>query len=162
MIYSSLTERLNNQHKTISAIIIKLNNERILYRPSRGKWNIHENIAHLARYQLVFIERIHKILTIEEPEFGAYKAEEDKEFEFYCAFTTYELLKKISTDREEIFHLIVHLPVDKTERIGIHPRYGELSVLDWTEFFLLHEAHHLFTIFQLAHNVKFNSAKVNS
>src|SRR5260370_970324 len=81
--------------KTISVIIIKLNNERILYHPSRGKWNIHENIAHLARYQLVFIERIHKILTIEEPEFGAYKAEEDKEFEFYCAFTTYELLKKI-------------------------------------------------------------------
>jgi hypothetical protein len=161
MIYSSLKERLNNQHKAISAIIIKLNNERILSRPSRGKWNIHENIAHLARYQPVFIDRIRKILAIDEPEFAAYKAEEDKEFELYCAFTTYELLKKISADREEIFNLITHLPVDKTERIGIHAKYGKLNVLDWTEFFLLHEAHHLYAIFQLAHSAKFNNGKLN-
>jgi len=121
------------------------------YRPSKGKWNIHENIAHLARYQPVFIDRIRKILTIDEPELPAYKAEEDDEFELYRAFTIYELLKKISTDREEIFNLITHLPVDKMERTGIHPKHGSLTVLDWTEFFLLHEAHHLYTIFQLAH-----------
>ena len=81
MIYSSLTERLKNQHKTIASIIIKLNNSQIQYRPSPGKWNIHENIAHLAKYQLVFIDRIRKILAIEEPAFGAYRAEDDKEFE---------------------------------------------------------------------------------
>ncbi|HEY2582956.1 MAG TPA: DinB family protein [Mucilaginibacter sp.] len=152
MIYSSLTERLNNQHKTISAIIIQLNNERILQRPARGKWNIHEQIAHLAKYQPVFIDRIRKILTIDEPEFGIYKAEEDSEFGLYCSFTTYELLKKISKDREEIFNLITHLPADKIERTGTHPRYGKLTVLEWTEFFLLHEAHHLYAIFKLAHS----------
>jgi hypothetical protein len=151
MIYSSLTERLKNQHKTIASIIITLNNSQIQTRPSKGKWNIHENIAHLAKYQPVFIDRVRKILTHNEPEFEAYKAEEDDEFEIYCAFTTYELLKKISADREVIYHLIHHLPVDKLERTGIHPKYGKLTVSDWTEFFLLHEAHHLFAIFQLAH-----------
>jgi hypothetical protein len=152
MIYSSLTERLKNQHKTIASIIMKLNNERIQHRPVKGKWNIHENIAHLAKYQPVFIDRIRKILTNEEPEFAAYKAEDDDEFEIYCAFTTYELLKKISADREVIFHLISHLPVDKLDRMGIHAKYGKLTISEWTEFFLLHEAHHLLTIFQLAHS----------
>lgn len=152
MIYSSLTERLKNQHKTIASIIMKLNNERIQHRPVKGKWNIHENIAHLAKYQPVFIDRIRKILTNDEPEFAAYKAEDDDEFEIYCAFTTYELLKKISADREVIFHLISHLPVDKLDRMGIHSKYGKLTISEWTEFFLLHEAHHLLTIFQLAHN----------
>ena len=152
MIYSSLTERLKNQHKTIASIIMKLNNERIQHRPVKGKWNIHENIAHLAKYQPVFIDRIRKILTNDEPAFAAYKAEDDDEFEIYCAFTTYELLKKISADREVIFHLISHLPVDKLDRMGIHAKYGKLTISEWTEFFLLHEAHHLFTIFQLAHN----------
>jgi hypothetical protein len=154
MIYSSLTERLKNQHKTIASIIMKLNNERIQTRPARGKWNIHENIAHLAKYQPVFIDRIRRILAIDEPLIEAYKAEDDPEFEFYRAFTTYELLKKISSDREKIYNLIHHLPVDKLDRIGIHPKFGKLTVSEWTEFFLLHEAHHLYTIFQLAHVAK--------
>ena len=154
MIYTSLKERLNNQHKSIASIIIKLNNSKILDRPLRDKWNIHEQIAHLARYQPVFIDRIRKILAMDEPYFEAYRAEDDDEFEIYCAFTTYELLKKISSDREVIYHLITHLPPDKLERIGTHPKYGKLSILDWTEFFLLHEAHHLLAIFQLAHSVK--------
>jgi len=54
MIYSSLTERLKNQHKTIASIIIKLNNRQLNQRVIKGKWTIHENIAHLAKYQPVF------------------------------------------------------------------------------------------------------------
>ncbi len=154
MIYSSLAERLKSQHKTIAAIIIKLNNRQLNQHVNRGKWSIHENIAHLAKYQPVFIDRVRKILTIEEPQFGVYKAEEDEEFEIYCAFTTYELLKKISSDRELIFHLVTNLPPDKLERTGSHPKFGKLTVLEWTEFFLLHEAHHLYSIFQLAHKGK--------
>ena len=151
MVYSSLTERLKNQHKTIVSIILKLNNERIQQRPGIGKWNIHENIAHLARYQTIFIDRIRKILAIDEPEFGAYRAEFDEEFEVCRSLTTYDLIKKISNDREIIFSLVAHMQADKLERIGIHPEYGELNISEWTEFFLLHEAHHLLTIFKLAH-----------
>ncbi len=153
MIYSSLTERLKSQHKTIAAIILQLNNRQIQSRPVRDKWSIHENIAHLARYQPLFLDRMRKIIAIDEPEFGQYKADDDDEFEIYCAFTTYELLKKISIDRETIYHLISALPSDKLERAGFHPKYGRLTILEWTEFFLLHEAHHLFAVFQLAHSV---------
>jgi len=151
MIYPSLTQRLKEQHKTIAALIIKLNNRQISKEVVKGKWSIHENIAHLAKYQPVFLDRIHKILTTDQPEFSSYRAGDDDEFEIYCAFTPYELLKKISHDRETIYQLITHLPPDKLERIGIHQRFGKLTVLEWTEFFLLHEAHHLYTIFQLAH-----------
>ena len=152
MIYSSLTERLKNQHKTIASLIINLNNERIQSHPAKGKWNIHENIAHLAKYQPVFLDRIRMIIATDNPEFEAYKAEDDDGFEIYCAFTTYELIKKISSDREKIYHLIHHLPPDKLERTGTHAKYGKLTISEWTEFFLLHEAHHLLAIFQLAHS----------
>ena len=156
MIYDSLKERLKNQHKTIPSIILKLGNQQILHRQFKGKWNIHENIAHLAKYQPVFIDRFRKILAIDEPEFEVYRAEDDDEFEIYCAFTTYELLKKISADREVIYHLITHLSADKLDRMGVHPKFGKLTITEWTEFFLLHEAHHLFAIFQLAHLPRFS------
>ena len=35
---------------------------------------------------------------------------------------------------------------------SLHPRFGLLTVVDWTEFFLLHEAHHLYTmLYALVH-----------
>ena len=154
MIYASLKERLNNQHKTIAALIINLNSEQLTKRPARSIWNIHENIAHLAKYQPVFIDRVHEILTLDEPVFEVYNAAIDIEFEIYCAFSIYELIKKISHDRELIYNLIMPIPAEKLQRTGVHPEYGSLTILEWTEFFLLHEAHHLYTIFQLAHGVR--------
>ena len=154
MIQSSITHRLKDQHKSITPIIINLNNRQIQHPYNRGKWSIHENIAHLAKYQPLFIDRIRKILLMDNPEFEAYDAEEDDGFEIYCAFTTYELLKKISADREIIYNLITKLPPDKLERTGVHSKYGKLTILEWTEFFLLHEAHHLFAIFKLVHSIR--------
>lgn len=152
--YPSLTQRLKEQHKTIASLIIKLNNRQLASHPVKGKWSIHENIAHLAKYQPVFLERIRMILTVDDPKFEAYRAEDDDGFEIYCAFTPYELLKKISHDREAIYQLITSLPTDKLQRTGIHSHYGKMDVVEWAEFFLLHEAHHLYAIFQLAHGVK--------
>jgi hypothetical protein len=30
--------------------------------------------------------------------------------------------------------------------VGIHPLFGEMSLALWVEFFLLHEAHHLYIV----------------
>jgi hypothetical protein len=154
MIQSTLTHRLKDQHKAITPIIIRLNDRQIQLHVTKGKWSIHEHIAHLAKYQPVFIDRIRKILLMDDLEFEKYSAEDDEGFEIYCAFTTYELLKKISADREVIFNLITKLSPDKLDRKGRHTKYGSLDILEWTEFFLLHEAHHLFAIFQLTHTLK--------
>ncbi|MEO6630853.1 MAG: DinB family protein [Mucilaginibacter sp.] len=154
MIQSSLTHRLKDQHRAITPIIIKLNDRQIQHHVIKGKWSIHEQIAHLAKYQPVFIDRIRKILLMDNPSFEAYNAEEDDGFEIYCAFTTYELLKKINTDREIIYNLVTKLSPDKLDRTGVHPKYGKLNIMEWSEFFVLHEAHHLFAIFQMTHTVK--------
>jgi hypothetical protein len=37
---------------------------------------------------------------------------------------------------------------------AVHKKYGALTIMEWTEFFLLHEAHHIFTIFQLMHDTE--------
>lgn len=154
MIQSPLTHRLKDQHRAITPIIIKLNDRQIQHHVIKGKWSIHEQIAHLAKYQPVFIDRIRKILLMDNPSFEAYIAEEDDGFEIYCAFTTYELLKKINTDREIIYNLVTKLSPDKLDRTGVHPKYGRLNIVEWSEFFVLHEAHHLFEIFKMTHTVK--------
>lgn len=159
MIYPSLSERLKNQHAAILPIIANLDDRQLRYRPEAGKWNIHDNIAHLAKYQPVFLERVDAILITNEPSFGRYRAEDDNSFNIWREYSTSKLLEKISADREQIFKKVTALSGDELNRTGTHPRFGKLTVTEWTEFFLLHEAHHLFAIFQLAHTDLTRTAK---
>ena len=46
-------------------------------KPVSGKWSAHEQLAHLARYHQVFLQRIDRILSEQAPEFPRYRAEYD-------------------------------------------------------------------------------------
>ena len=151
-IYTSLNDRLKSQHLTIGEIVGNVSFERKIIRPAVDKWNIHDNIAHLAKYQITFIERINKILNEDAPHFDRYKAEDDTDFEVFRKRSDDYLSKCLNEQRTKLIGLISSLSEKDLERIGVHKKYGHLNIIQWIEFFLLHEAHHLFTIFQLAND----------
>ena len=152
-LYPSLLDRLNNQHQAINEIIAGITDKRIHDEVIKGKWSIHDNIAHLTRFQPIFIERIETIILNDEPSFESYVAEEDEEFEIWRNKSTQELLEQLYKDRKFLFRLLSLMPGEKLLRTGIHKKYGRLNMLQWTEFFLLHEAHHILTIFRLAKGI---------
>jgi hypothetical protein len=152
-IYKSLSDRLKNQYETIANIIDGKNVTRLEFHPESAKWSIHDNIAHLAKYQLFFLDIINTILEKDTPTFDRYIPENDPDFETWRNYDIQHLLKSITTDRQTIFDLINNLPEENLDRIGIHKKWGELTITQWTEFYLLHEAHHIFTIFKLANDV---------
>src|SRR4051812_2825338 len=78
--YRSLSDRLQTQHEAIDAIIENVSPEKLLQNPAAGKWSIKDNIAHLAKYQTVFIDRINRITSGEKPSFTSYVAENDADF----------------------------------------------------------------------------------
>src|SRR5580658_9790648 len=105
-VYPSLTDRLKTQHQAIEPILINVSDSRMLTRPQPGKWNIHDNVAHLAKYQPVFIDRVDRILLEDEPLFGRYKAEDDPEFETYRMWDMGTLIKQLIADRKKIYALV--------------------------------------------------------
>jgi hypothetical protein len=147
----SISDRLNTQHHSLETIIAGLGEKQILNHPLPDKWSIKDNIAHLARYQLVFMDRLNIILTRDNPVFDAYLAEADNEFEKWLRISLDQLFEELYADRKILVDQMESLTKEELERMGVHSKFGKLTVLDWTEFFLLHEAHHLFTIFRLAH-----------
>jgi uncharacterized damage-inducible protein DinB len=149
-LYPSLTGRLKTQHESISMLIANITNADLERNPAPGKWSIRDNIAHLARYQPIFIDRIHEILKHDGILFERYNADLDPEFPSWQTRESDDLLKQISIDRQTIITLINSLTTEQLSRTGVHPKFGKLTMVEWVEFFLLHEAHHLFTIFQLA------------
>lgn len=120
-------------------------------RQHPDKWSILENLAHLARYQEVFLQRLLLILSEEKPEVGRYKAEDDPGFTAWQALEQGQLMKRLERDRLDLIEFFENLSAAEWERQGIHPVLGALSIRDWLRFFLLHESHHLYTIFKIRH-----------
>jgi hypothetical protein len=146
---ASILARLRHQHETIGELIGLLPEQQLRQRVNPEKWSAHENIAHLAAYQPVFLGRIARIQTEDNPFFPRYVAEEDPEFSASCQKTLAGLLETIQADRQTIVALLEGMTETSLQRTGLHARYGQFPLSQWTDFFLLHEAHHLYTIFML-------------
>lgn len=146
-----MATRLQYQHHTIREIIGVLPDDDLRREVNSGKWSAHSNIAHLAAYQPVFIARLERISREASPAFDRYAAENDPLFPGYKERTTASLLDRIVADRARIIAVLKEGGETLLARSATHPRYGLLTTIDWTEFFLLHEAHHLYTIYALVH-----------
>jgi uncharacterized damage-inducible protein DinB len=151
---SYLSTRLQYQHKSLIEIIDGLSDEMIRRQVIPGKWSIFENIVHLQTYQHVFCDRIKKMREENNPSFPRYTADADPVFLDNCGKTIREIMGDMIMFRKEMAtgRLVIH--EDDLERTGTHPVFGTMNISQWLNFFLLHEAHHLFTIFKLAGELK--------
>jgi len=150
MLYPALVCRLKTQHLAVAEIVKHIDEQRLNHQPEPGKWSIKDNIAHLVSYQPVFIGRVHQMLKGDTPIFNAYRADNEADFIEAQGLSLADLLSKLNGNRRQILELITNLPDDQLSLKGTHPKYGTLMITEWTEFFLLQEAHHLFTMFRLA------------
>ncbi|MDO3626238.1 DinB family protein [Mucilaginibacter sp. BT774] len=150
MLYSALVCRLKTQHLAVAELVKNIDDQRLNQHPEPGKWSIKDNIAHLVSYQPVFISRVHQMLKGDTPAFNAYRADNEPDFNEAQAWPPTDLLNKLNGNRRQILELITNLSDGELSLKGTHPKYSTMTITEWTEFFLLHEAHHLFTIFRLA------------
>jgi hypothetical protein len=145
---SALT-RLQHQHQTVRELIAGRSEHQLKHIVNPGKWSAFDNIAHLACYQPVFLLRLERIQTEDSPVFDRYIAEMDPAFPDYQQRPLANLLTSIDTQRGMIINKLQGMNETELKRTATHPRYGLLDIAQWTEFFLLHEAHHLYTVFML-------------
>ena len=117
-------------------------------KPIPDKWSARENLAHLARYQQLFLERLHRILTEAAPQLPRYSAEQDSEWPRWAQMQVDEALTTLRTTRSELIKRVERLAETDLARTAAHPRFGTLTLVQWLEFFLLHEAHHLLAVIQ--------------
>jgi hypothetical protein len=149
----SILTRLQFQHETILELITGLPEERLKQRVNPEKWSAFENIAHLAAYQPVFYRRLEVMESENDPGFERYTAESDPLFPAYLEKPLTGLTGAIAHDRAAITAKLRAMNDATLQRAGIHPKFGRLTVEQWAEFFLLHEAHHLFTLFKLVRDL---------
>jgi len=145
----SVQARLKYQHETLHELIKGLTEEQLKERVNPDKWSAFENIVHLAAYQPTFLNRLQQIAHKDNPLFERYVADNDPLFGQYMTYSLKELTDDLATQRFLINNHMMNLNEATLRREGIHPLYGRFNISQWADFFLLHEAHHLFTIFML-------------
>ena len=151
---ASILTRLQHQHEALPEMIGDLSETALRQRVDPDKWSAFEHIAHLAAYQPVFIRRLERLATEPAPAFERYVAENDPEFVVCLNTPLYTLLEFIPVRASQITVKLTLLNEASLLLTGHHPKYGELTVIQWTQFFLLHEAHHLFAIFMLSQSLR--------
>ena len=117
--------------------------ESLTRRAVPEKWSALENLAHLARYHQVFLERLERILTEPTPSFRGYRAEDDPEWPQWQQMPPQEVLDNLAALRARLMARLRSLSGEDFERTGVHSKFGEMTLALWLEFFLVHEGHHL-------------------
>jgi uncharacterized damage-inducible protein DinB len=146
MLSPSTLVRLETQLDVIPLLLTGATPEGVLARPASGQWSAHENLAHLARHHAVFLERLRRILGESAPPLGQYRAEEDAAWPEWSCLSTEEVLNRLQALRADIIRVCKGLSQADASRVGVHPLFGDMSLARWVEFFLLHEAHHLYVV----------------
>lgn len=142
---STVATRLDTQLDSLDVVLAGATPALVDWSPVAGEWSARQNLAHLARHSAVFLERIERILREDTPRLGRYRAEDDPEWPTWSGLPLDEVLHRLKEGQRRLSAWASALSPDQMRRTGLHPSFGPLTVAQWLDFFLLHEAHHLYT-----------------
>jgi DinB superfamily len=144
-------ERFTLQQKTLESMVGSISEEALHAHPQGGKWGAFEHLAHLSHYQEITLARLADLIAgAATTDVTPYRSEEDPEFLAWCALPTKELMDRYHTARHALLSELQEADIKKVTHVLVHPTYGRLDVAGLIDFFLHHEAHHLYQVFRLA------------
>jgi hypothetical protein len=141
--------RLRHQLEAVPLLLAGTTAAAAENRPAPGKWSARENLAHLARYHEVMSLRIERMQREDNPPLDRYKAEDDPAWPHWQALPLATVTAELSARRAALLAQVGALSPAGLARRGVHPVLGALPVALLLEFFLLHEAHHLYVALPL-------------
>lgn len=150
MLHPVHQQLLRHQHELVVQLFRRTPSSGWKSHPDEGKWSLHEQLAHLARYQQIFLERMEQLLKQDGIAFDRYSPEGDEIFPSFIRKSTPALLESLLSSRSAIIAFAGSLSESQWAQKGVHPLLGPMNTAEWFEFFLSHESHHIFSMFKLS------------
>jgi hypothetical protein len=148
MLDPGLLARLTNQLSSFRAWIADADPRDVAWRPESGKWSALLNLAHVGRHHEVMRERLERVLREESPTFPRYTEAGDPGWAEWEPLGLDAVFARLGERREALIAWVRGLTEEELGRTGIHAKFGPMDVPRWLEFFLVHEAHHLYVALQ--------------
>lgn len=144
MLDPGLTARLAHQLASFRTSAADADPRDLAWAPPSGQWSALLNLAHVGRHHEIMLERLQRVLVEEAPAFAPYREAEDGGWADWAGLAPEALWPRLSERRATLCAWAAGLTPAQAARTGVHARFGSMDVARWLEFFLVHEAHHLY------------------
>jgi hypothetical protein len=150
---TTLADQLRVQLDRLPIVLAGKDESQLRKAPAPGQWSAFDQIAHLARHQALFLNRVQLILDHPEPPMPPYRAEQDNEWNEWRQRSLTRIIGRLHADRRQLADVVARLSPERLARVGVHGVFGAMPLAAWLEFFLAHAGHHLYVAFKRAHEV---------
>ncbi len=120
-----------------------LTEKQLSRRPAPGKWSIKEIVCHLADGEVILGSRYRFIAAHDRPTIQGYDQDLFVERLGPANATTEELLADYEMARAVNLGLLMRLPVEAFERVGLHAERGEESIAELVTMYAGHDRVHM-------------------
>jgi hypothetical protein len=127
----------------LRSAVAGMTQEQLLARPIPGKWSTLEVICHLADFEIVFADRIKRIIAEDEPPLVSGDQNRFAARLAYHQRNAKEELLLIALIRQQVAHILRTLKPEDFQRRGIHSEYGPILLDAMIERITGHIPHHI-------------------
>ncbi|PAE38331.1 DinB family protein [Bacillus sp. 7884-1] len=120
-----------------------LSEEELRFKPEANKWSIHQILIHVADSELVSTQRMKKVLSEEAPLLMSFDQDAWANSLDYENLDSEQHLLLFQLLRSSMLPILMQLPPEKWERVGIYADAGPFTLLQLLEYRVDHVRGHL-------------------
>jgi hypothetical protein len=142
-----LLEKMSLERSRLLEVAVGLTPAQARFAPPDAEgeagWTPLEQLAHLWEMELAYDAFVEACLAAENPNLGALLLPKPPIIlEDAHAHTVGDLIDGLNSERATTLALIARLPLTAYDRVGTHPAFGTLTVLQWLRSFYRHDRQH--------------------
>lgn len=129
--------------ESLRRAVCGLTREQLLAHPVPGTWSVLEVICHLADSEGLFTERMKRVLSEERPPLlfsDPVRQAASLAYDSRAADIEVEL---IALMRQQMSSILRHQPANAWQRVGVHSKEGERTLVQIVQKAVVHLEHHL-------------------
>ena len=125
-------------------VLSNLSSKQSKLRLAAGGWSIEEIVCHLSKFESIFLARVQLVIKENMPDL-AVASTKPKELTStkHKNMSLADCLKEYELNRIKSIEYIEQINPNDLSKIGIHPQYGQLSLLELILRFSAHDVNHL-------------------
>ena len=140
---------LKSTPKILRELVRTIPQDRLdLYR-GKGFWTITQHVAHLAQVQQMLLDRFHRFMREEHPEFIPFIPGKEEDGPSPAWLDTVSALQQFEEYRSKQLTLLESAASDIWQRTASHPEYDQYSLYILTRHVLMHDHWHMYRIEEL-------------
>jgi DinB family protein len=147
-VHARIVQRLQANAEEITRLLAGLSDQDLARRTVPEKWSVKEVLCHLDSIHEVFDARVQAMLGEDNPVLPAFEPDGDPGFAARVQRPAESVLSDFLARREALVMRLEELRPADWHRPGRHPEYASYDVHFCVEYLGLHEAHHLYQMYQ--------------